>query len=110
MNVLSSWEMDRKGIEDCISSAAEVKKDRAKYLHALEGKTLAMVFEKASTRTRVAGKRWTLRAAQAPKRNEPPIGSAPGVPASTSWPSEQRSARRTESSKSLGRRGIPHTH
>ena len=34
--------------------AASVKKDRAKYRAALSGKTLAMIFEKSSTRTRVS--------------------------------------------------------
>ena len=34
--------------------AAAVKKDRAKYRAALSGKTLAMIFEKSSTRTRVS--------------------------------------------------------
>ena len=54
MNLLTIWEMDAKGIADYVSFGAEVKQNRAKYLHALEGKTLAMVFEKASTRTRVS--------------------------------------------------------
>ncbi|HVR38032.1 MAG TPA: ornithine carbamoyltransferase [Thermoanaerobaculia bacterium] len=34
--------------------AAEMKKDRAKFANALAGKTLAMIFEKSSTRTRVS--------------------------------------------------------
>ncbi len=54
MNLLSIWELDAKKIADYVSFAEEVKKDRAKYSHALEGKTLAMIFEKASTRTRVS--------------------------------------------------------
>jgi len=53
-NLLSIWEMDKKQIEDCLALGAEVKKNRQKYLHALDGKTLAMVFEKSSTRTRVS--------------------------------------------------------
>ncbi len=54
MNLLSIWELDAKGITDYLALAAEVKKNKAKYAHALDGKTLAMVFEKASTRTRVS--------------------------------------------------------
>lgn len=54
MNLLSIWEMDRKQIGDFLALGAEAKKNRAKYLHSLEGKTLAMIFEKASTRTRVS--------------------------------------------------------
>src|SRR3989344_3168244 len=53
-NLLSIWELDRKQLEDYLSLAADVKKSRAKYLHALDGKTLAMVFEKTSTRTRLS--------------------------------------------------------
>jgi ornithine carbamoyltransferase len=34
--------------------AADLKKDRKKYRSALEGQTLAMIFEKSSTRTRVS--------------------------------------------------------
>ncbi len=54
MNLLSIGEMDRKKISDYVELASEVKANREKYLHALEGKTLAMVFEKSSTRTRVS--------------------------------------------------------
>ncbi|MCX8175342.1 MAG: ornithine carbamoyltransferase [Candidatus Micrarchaeota archaeon] len=53
-NLLSIWELDRKKIEGYLALAGEVKKNRERYLHALEGKVLAMVFEKASTRTRVS--------------------------------------------------------
>jgi ornithine carbamoyltransferase len=34
--------------------AADMKKDKAKFTRALEGQTLAMIFEKSSTRTRVS--------------------------------------------------------
>ncbi|VVC01461.1 Ornithine carbamoyltransferase [uncultured archaeon] len=54
MNLLSIWELDRKQIDDCVKLALEVKKNPGKYSHSLDGKTLAMVFEKASTRTRVS--------------------------------------------------------
>lgn len=53
-NLLSIWELSKAQIEDYLALGAEVKKNRTKYLHVLEGKTLAMVFEKASTRTRVS--------------------------------------------------------
>ena len=53
-NLLSIWELDKKQLEDYLALAAEVKKNRAAYLHALDGKTLAMVFEKTSTRTRLS--------------------------------------------------------
>lgn len=54
MNLLSIWELDNKQIGEYVNLALEVKKNPQKYLHSLEGKTLAMVFEKASTRTRVS--------------------------------------------------------
>ncbi len=54
MNLLSIWELEKKQLEEYVNLALEVKKNPGKYLHSLEGKTLAMVFEKASTRTRVS--------------------------------------------------------
>lgn len=54
MNLLSIWELDKKQIEDYVNFSIDVKKNPEKYAHALDGKTLAMVFEKASTRTRVS--------------------------------------------------------
>lgn len=41
-------------IRRMLDLAADVKKDRGKYARALAGKTLAMIFEKSSTRTRVS--------------------------------------------------------
>ena len=41
-------------IEGILDRAAEVKKRPADYRQALSGKTLAMIFEKSSTRTRVS--------------------------------------------------------
>jgi ornithine carbamoyltransferase len=41
-------------IEGILARAAEVKKDPARYRGALAGRTLAMIFEKSSTRTRVS--------------------------------------------------------
>lgn len=54
MNLLGIWELQREQIGDYVNLALEVKGNPQKYLHALDGKTLAMVFEKASTRTRVS--------------------------------------------------------
>ncbi|MEM2137808.1 MAG: ornithine carbamoyltransferase [Candidatus Anstonellaceae archaeon] len=54
MNLLSIWELDKKKIDEYVDFALEVKKNPSRYSHALDGKTLAMVFEKASTRTRVS--------------------------------------------------------
>ncbi len=54
MNLLGIWELERKQIGDYVNLALEVKGNPQKYLHTLDGKTLAMVFEKASTRTRVS--------------------------------------------------------
>src|SRR5262245_33215521 len=41
-------------IEEVLDSAAEIKRRPADYRGALSGKTLAMIFEKSSTRTRVS--------------------------------------------------------
>jgi len=54
MNLLSIWELEREQIREYVKLALEVKKNPQKHAHSLEGKTLAMVFEKASTRTRVS--------------------------------------------------------
>jgi ornithine carbamoyltransferase len=43
-----------KEIEGILARAAEVKKDPARHRGALAGRTLAMIFEKSSTRTRVS--------------------------------------------------------
>lgn len=54
MNLLTIQELDAKKIADYVALAEEVKKGGVKYSKALEGKTLAMIFEKSSTRTRVS--------------------------------------------------------
>ncbi|MDE1798518.1 MAG: ornithine carbamoyltransferase [Candidatus Micrarchaeota archaeon] len=54
MNFLSIWETSPAGIEQFLTLAADVKKNRAKYRQALSGQTLVMLFEKSSTRTRVS--------------------------------------------------------
>ncbi|MEM4633823.1 MAG: ornithine carbamoyltransferase [Candidatus Anstonellaceae archaeon] len=54
MNLLSIWELDTKDVEEYLKLAEMVKKNQEKYSHSLEGKNLAMIFEKPSTRTRVS--------------------------------------------------------
>jgi ornithine carbamoyltransferase len=46
--------MNGKQIENLIDKAIEIKKNQKKWSRALEDKTLAMVFQKTSTRTRVS--------------------------------------------------------
>jgi len=46
--------MNGKQIENLIDRAIEIKKNQKKWSRALEDKTLAMVFQKTSTRTRVS--------------------------------------------------------
>ena len=54
MNILSILETSPAALEEILKSAADVKKNRSKYAHALDGRTLVMLFEHASTRTRVS--------------------------------------------------------
>ncbi|MCD6455772.1 MAG: ornithine carbamoyltransferase [Methanophagales archaeon] len=57
MNLISIFDLSRAEIEALIETAKEVKKERKEGVRArndLEGKTLAMIFEKPSTRTRVS--------------------------------------------------------
>ena len=49
---VTDWTADE--VLDIFRLAADMKKDKAKYVRALEGQTLAMIFEKSSTRTRVS--------------------------------------------------------
>lgn len=49
---LQNWNKDK--IEDLISCAAEIKKSPKKYFDALKNKTMLMIFEKPSLRTRVS--------------------------------------------------------
>ena len=57
MNLISIFDLSRAEIEAQIEKAIELKKERKEGVRArndLEGKTLAMIFEKPSTRTRVS--------------------------------------------------------
>lgn len=52
-DVVSVLDM-RDDIEDLVDLAARLKEERGRHEKPLEGKTLAMIFEKSSTRTRVS--------------------------------------------------------
>lgn len=52
--MLSIWELGAKEIAEYLLLGEEMKKDRDRHLHSLEGRVLAMVFEKSSTRTFVS--------------------------------------------------------
>lgn len=54
MNLLSVWETTHASIDAYVKLGAEVKKRPERYSASLSGKTLAMLFEKSSTRTRVS--------------------------------------------------------
>jgi len=53
-HLLTLKEFSGKEIEGMIDKAIEIKKNREKYSQALKDKTLAMIFQKTSTRTRVS--------------------------------------------------------
>jgi ornithine carbamoyltransferase len=51
---LSLKEYNRKDLEEIFALTTKLKERRRDYAHALEGRTLAMIFQKPSTRTRVS--------------------------------------------------------
>jgi ornithine carbamoyltransferase len=53
-HLLSLKDYSREDIEEILELAARVKADPGAYARALDGKTLAMIFQKPSTRTRVS--------------------------------------------------------
>jgi len=55
-NILNLWDLKRFDIDEIIQKALSLKKDRNKYVgyHPLVGKTIGLLFEKASTRTRIS--------------------------------------------------------
>jgi len=53
-HVISLKEYDGKWIESVVDLGIEIKKNPAKYVEALKDKTLIMVFQKSSTRTRLS--------------------------------------------------------
>lgn len=53
-HLLTLKELNGKQIESLVDKAIEIKGNQAKWKDALAGKTLAMVFQKTSTRTRVS--------------------------------------------------------
>jgi ornithine carbamoyltransferase len=53
-HIISLRELEPKEIEHIIDKGIEIKKNPNKFSKALDGKTLAMIFQKTSTRTRVS--------------------------------------------------------
>jgi ornithine carbamoyltransferase len=56
MDMLTIWELKKERIEDVLKTSERLKREHKKGVQskALQNKTLAMLFEKASTRTRVS--------------------------------------------------------
>ena len=54
MRLVNFKELSGQQLNELVDMGLEVKRSPAKYLRALEGKSLAMIFQKTSTRTRVA--------------------------------------------------------
>ena len=54
MNLINFEKLSGQQLMEIVDKGIEVKHDPNKYLNALEGKSLAMIFQKTSTRTRVA--------------------------------------------------------
>jgi ornithine carbamoyltransferase len=53
-NLISLCDYSQKEILNLLESAAQLKKNRSLHRHALEGKTIALIFQKPSNRTRVS--------------------------------------------------------
>jgi ornithine carbamoyltransferase len=54
MHLLSFKELSGKQLTEMIDKGIEIKRDPGKYRKALDGKSLALIFQKTSTRTRVS--------------------------------------------------------
>ena len=53
-HLLGLRDLSSQQIKKIIDFALKIKRNQKKYIHSLEGKTLAMLFQKTSTRTRVS--------------------------------------------------------
>ncbi len=53
-NLLSLMDVDKKEVEKLLESSSDIKKNPGKYAESLKGKTLLMIFEKPSLRTRLS--------------------------------------------------------
>ncbi|HET8647988.1 MAG TPA: ornithine carbamoyltransferase, partial [Vicinamibacteria bacterium] len=53
-HLVSERDYSREDIEEVFLLARRIKRDPASYRRALDGQTLAMIFQKPSTRTRVS--------------------------------------------------------
>ncbi|HSQ53189.1 MAG TPA: ornithine carbamoyltransferase, partial [Acidobacteriota bacterium] len=54
MNLLTLKSLSSKMVEELIDGSLEIKRNPENYEFALEGKSLAMIFQKTSTRTRLS--------------------------------------------------------
>jgi ornithine carbamoyltransferase len=54
LNLLTLKDLSSKTVEELIDASLEIKKNPEEYEFALEGKSLAMIFQKTSTRTRLS--------------------------------------------------------
>jgi ornithine carbamoyltransferase len=54
LNLLTLKDLSSKMVEELIDASLEIKRNPAEYEFALEGKSLALIFQKTSTRTRLS--------------------------------------------------------